>query len=162
MPFLADKPQPHDLLDADLIRDQLNGLKEDYEAQIATIPKGDKGDPGEKGDKGDPGDPGGPPGPQGIQGPQGDPGPQGEPGPPGDPGGPKGDKGDPGQTGAQGDQGPPGEVSAAQLNDAIGGTARNINGVIGPFTGTFSDPPTQAEILAYVDYQEALRQALAR
>ena len=48
-----------------------------------------------------------------------------------------------------------------QLDDAIGGTAKNPSG-IGPFTGTFSDPPTQAEMQAFAAWSETLRGALSR
>jgi len=57
--------------------------------------------------------------------------------------------------------GPPGEVTTATLNAAMAETARNP-GSVGAFTGIFSDPPTQAEMLAYVAYQETLRVALLR
>lgn len=62
----------------------------------ATGPQGDKGDKGDTGDTG----------------PQGDPGSQGEKGDTGE----KGEKGDKGDTGLQGD---PGEVTTAQMNQAI-------------------------------------------
>jgi hypothetical protein len=58
-------------------------------------------------------------------------------------------------------QGAPGEVSAADLNNAIATTANNPSG-IGPYTGDFSDPPTQQEMRDYRDYQETLRAALVR
>jgi hypothetical protein len=63
--------------------------------------------------------------------------------------------------GPQGEQGPAGEVSEAQLNYAIGGTANNPS-IIGPFGGSFSDPPTQAEMQSFAAYVESLRQALVR
>ena len=63
--------------------------------------------------------------------------------------------------GADGEQGPPGDVSTQQLNDAIAGTAQNPSG-IGPFTGGFSDPPTQAEMQDFAAYVESLRAALVR
>jgi hypothetical protein len=66
-----------------------------------------------------------------------------------------------GATGSQGPQGPMGEVTPQQLSDAIATTARNPN-AIAPFTGTFSDPPTQAEMQAFAAYVETLRAALAR
>ncbi len=81
-------------------------------------------------------------GPQGAEGAQGPDGPQGPQGP-------------------QGSQGPQGDVSAQQLADAITGTARNPGGV-GPFSGGFSEPPTQAELEAFAAYVEGLRQALLR
>ena len=139
MPFDTNYPPFRSRLRAVDLRNQFNGLKEDYEAQIAAIPagpqgeKGDKGDQGEKGDqgdKGDTGDPGGPPGPQG-------------------------DKGDPG------DPGNPGEVSNEQLTDAIATTANNPSG-FGAYGGDFSDPPTQQELRDFKDYVEAFRQALVR
>ena len=71
-----------------------------------------------------------PEGPEGPQGPQGDQGPQGETGPAGDPGGPQG---------PEGPQGAPGEISQAQLDDAISGTSANTNGV-GTLDDAFADP----------------------
>jgi hypothetical protein len=99
--------------------------------------------------------PAGPAGPQGPIGPQGPQGPQGEQGPQGDPGGPQGPQGEPGP------QGPPGEVTQGQLDLAISGTANNPSGV-GPFSGTFSNPPTQAEMQDFAAYVEMLRVALVR
>src|SRR5947207_3354557 len=87
--------------------------------------------------------------PAGPQGPPGPPGPQGEQGPQGDPGGP------PGPQGPEGPQGPPGEVTAAQLSTAVAGTARNPD-AIAPFSGSFSDPPTQAEMQTFAAYVETL------
>jgi hypothetical protein len=52
-------------------------------------------------------------------------------------------------------------VSTQQLDDAIGTTALNPSG-IGPFTGGFSDPPTQAEMQDFAAYVETLRLALLR
>src|SRR5260370_276877 len=80
--------------------------------------------------------PAGPPGPQGPQGPQGDQGPAGP-------------------------QGPQGEVSNQQLANAIAGTAQNPS-TIGPYGGSFSDPPTQAEMQSFAAYVETLRAALLR
>jgi len=58
-----------------------------------------------------------------------------------------------------------GELSTQQMNDAIGSaiadTPHNPSS-IGPFTGSFSDPPTQAEMQAYAAWGESLRQALIR
>ena len=88
----------------------------------------------------------------GIPGPQGESGPEGPEGPPGPAGGPEG---------PLGPQGPPGEVTLAQLDGAVAGTALNPSGVV-PFAGTFSDPPTQAELLDFVAWVEALRVALVR
>jgi hypothetical protein len=58
-------------------------------------------------------------------------------------------------------QGATGEGSAHQLDDAIATTALNPSG-IGPFTGGFSDLPTQAEMEAFAAYVESLRAALVR
>ena len=63
--------------------------------------------------------------------------------------------------GEQGIQGPPGEVTNAALNGAIADTARNPIG-IPPFTGTFSDPVTPAEMQAFAAYVESFRAALVR
>ncbi len=87
--------------------------------------------------------------PAGPEGPQGPPGPDGPPGPSGGPPGP------------EGPQGPPGEVTLAQLEGAIAGTAVNPEAV-GPFGGSFSDPPTQAEMEAFAAWVETLRAALQR
>ncbi|MBI5684524.1 MAG: hypothetical protein HZC54_05560 [Verrucomicrobia bacterium] len=124
----------------------------------APGPAGAQGERGDKGDKGDPGDPGGPPGPQGPPGNDGAPGAEG-------PAGPEGrhitnvwDNGDgravvqmsdgssygpftiaSGPEGPQGPQGAPGEVSAADLSFAIGGTSANSNSVQ-PLDTTFANP----------------------
>ena len=70
-----------------------------------------------------------------------------------------------GAQGEQGTQGAPGEVTNAALGDAIAsaieGTARNPGGV-SPFGGSFSDPPTQAEMQAFAAWSETLRAALVR
>ena len=50
------------------------------------------------------------------------------------------------------------------MNDAtntIAGTANNPASV-GPYTGDFSDPPTQSEMRAFAAYVESFRQALIR
>jgi hypothetical protein len=47
------------------------------------------------------------------------------------------------------------------ISSAITDTARNPIG-IAPFTGTFSDSPTQAEMQAFAAWSETLRAALAR
>jgi hypothetical protein len=52
-------------------------------------------------------------------------------------------------------------VTAAQLESAIATTALNPSG-IGPWTGTFSDPPTQGEMQDFAAYLETLRGALVR
>ena len=54
-----------------------------------------------------------------------------------------------------------GSVTPQNLDDAIATTARNPN-AIGPFAGTFSDPPTQAEMVAFAAHVETLRAALVR
>ncbi len=77
------------------------------------------------------------------------------------PQGPAGTAGANGSDGSQGPQGPMGAVTPQNLDDAIATTARNPN-AIGPFTGTFSDPPTQAEMVAFAAYVETLRGALVR
>ncbi len=66
-----------------------------------------------------------------------------------------------GEQGSLGATGPMGAVTPQNLDDAIATTARNPN-AIGPFTGTFSDPPTQAEMEAFAAYTETLRAALVR
>jgi hypothetical protein len=70
-----------------------------------------------------------------------------------------------GAQGEQGIQGPPGEVTnaamASAISSAITDTARNPIG-IAPFSGSFSDPPTQAEMQAHAAYVESLRAALVR
>lgn len=76
-------------------------------------------------------------------------GPQGSEGPQGPSGGPPGP------------QGPPGEVTSADLDGAIHGTALNPSGT-GEFGGVFSDPPTQGEIQAFASWVEGLRVALIR
>jgi len=63
--------------------------------------------------------------------------------------------------GDAGAQGQPGEVSNQQLSDAINGTARNPAS-IGPFTGDFSDPPTQNEMRAFRDWANSFFGATAR
>ena len=83
-----------------------------------------------------------PRGEQGVVGPEGGPGPQGNPGP-------------------EGPQGPPGPVSVAQLDAAITTTA-TAPSAIAPYAGSFSDPPTQAEMHAFAGYVESLRAALER
>ncbi|MCX6899828.1 MAG: hypothetical protein NT105_14155 [Verrucomicrobia bacterium] len=55
--------------------------------------------------------------------------------------------------------GAPGKVSTQQLNDAMATKAEKPTG-IGPYEGTFSDPPTQAEMQAFAAWAESLRAAL--
>ncbi len=52
-------------------------------------------------------------------------------------------------------------MTTAQPDAAISGTALNPSG-IGPFTGAFNDPPTQADLEAFASYVESLRAALLR
>ncbi len=144
MPFNPNLPIDETLCDAGQMRDQLNSLN----SKIEAIPAGPPGPVGPQGPQGDPG-PQGDAGPEGPMGPEGAQGPQGEPGPAGGPPGP------------EGPQGPPGEVTLAQLEEAIAGTALNPSGV-GPYTGTFSDPPTQAEMQDFAGYVETLRVTLVR
>ena len=66
-----------------------------------------------------------------------------------------------GEQGSLGATGPMGSVTPQNLDDAIVTTARNPN-AIPPFTGTFSDPPTQAEMVAFAAHMETLRAALVR
>jgi len=70
-----------------------------------------------------------------------------------------------GEQGIQGIPGAPGEVTNVGMNGAIAtaiaDTARNPSG-IAPFGGTFSDPPTQAEMQAFAAYVESFRTALVR
>jgi hypothetical protein len=156
MAFNPNLPLDNSLIVAKQLRDQFNGL----DARIDSIPAG-------------------PPGPEGPVGPQGEPGPPGPPFAqaavdgvntlaPGSPANvtvsfdgsevhftfdiPQGETGEPG---------PPGEVTEAQLASAIGGTAPNLNG-FAPYSGGFSDPPTQGEMEAFAGYVEAMRVALSR
>ena len=85
-------------------------------------------------------------------GPAGPEGPQGEPGPEGPSGGPEGPPGPPG---------PPGEVTTAALDAAIAGTAVNPS-ALGPWTGSFSDPPTQAEMQDFAAWVESFRVGVTR
>jgi hypothetical protein len=168
MSFNPNLPLDDSLLIAGEMRSQFTGLK----TLIDNVPAGPPGPQGPQGEQG-------PEGPQGEPGPQGDPGPQGPPFanavvdgtdtlPPGEPatvsvsfdgsdvhfsfGIPRG---------ADGEQGPPGEVTTQQLNNAIATTAPNPSG-IGPYSGGFSDPPTQAELQDFAAYVESLRVALTR
>jgi hypothetical protein len=54
-----------------------------------------------------------------------------------------------------------GEVTPTQLTDAIATTALNPT-TVGPYGGSFSDPPTQAEMDAFAAYVESMRVALLR
>ena len=75
--------------------------------------------------------------------------------------GQQGSQGEQGPAGPQGEQGPMGEVTPQQLNEAIATTSRNASEV-GPFSGSFSEPPTQGEMEAFAAYVESLRVALLR
>jgi hypothetical protein len=180
MPFNPNLPLDDSLMVAGQMRSQFNGLK----TLIDNVPAGPPGPEG-------PGGPQGEPGAQGEQGPQGEVGPPGEPGPQGTAGEPGPPFAQavvdavntmPPETpanvmvtfdgslvhftfdiprGETGEQGPPGEVTEAQLNNAIAGTAQNPNG-IGPWSGGFSDPPTQGELQDFAAWVESLRSALVR
>ncbi len=183
MPFNPNLPIDDTLCDAAQMRGQLNGLND----KINHIPAGPPGPQGEQGPPGETGSPG----EQGPQGPPfanavvdgvntGEPGssanvtvsfdgsevhftfdiPRGDPGSQGEPGA-EGPMGPAGAPGPEGPQGPPGEVTQGQLDAAIAGTALNPAG-IGPYTGTFSDPPTQGEMQDFAAYVETLRVALVR
>jgi hypothetical protein len=60
-----------------------------------------------------------------------------------------------------GADGAPGEVTSAAPDAAIATTAQNPSS-IGPYTGTFSDPVAQSEMLNYAAYVETLRVTLVR
>ena len=103
-------------------------------------------------------------GPQGPQGTPGDQGPQGNNGNAGAPG-PQGNNGADGAPGPQGPQGNPGEVSAAQLNDALNtalaGTANNCNGVA-LLSLAMGDPPSQGDVNQILNKLNELIGALRR
>jgi hypothetical protein len=63
--------------------------------------------------------------------------------------------------GQDGAPGAPGEVSAAQLNNAIGGTSNNSN-TVGTLGIAVSDPPTQGEMQQVVGKLDELILALRR
>ena len=54
-----------------------------------------------------------------------------------------------------------GEMTDAALAAAIATSALNPSG-IAPFAGTFSDPPTQAEMQAFAAWVETVRSAMVR
>ena len=56
--------------------------------------------------------------------------------------------------------GPPGEVTNADLQTALAGTALNPN--VGTLSLALSDPPTLAEVQAILDFLNALSQSLTR
>ena len=64
--------------------------------------------------------------------------------------------------GAPVQQGPPGEVTAQQLTDAIAGTSANTNAVQLLDTGTFTDPPSAADLMAVANKLNELIQAMRR
>ena len=130
-------PLDGSLMLAPQMRSQFAGLK----TLIDNVPAGPAGPPGPQGEQGIPGVTG-EQGPMGAQGEQGASGSQGEQGP-------------------RGEQGPEGQVSGPQLADAVATTARNPS-AIGPFSGTFGEPPTQGELYAFAAYVESLRLALMR
>ena len=66
-----------------------------------------------------------------------------------------------GVQGLHGPEGPAGEVTNQQFINAITTTASDPTG-IAPYAGSFSDPPTQAEMQSFADYVESLRTALER
>ena len=108
MPYDPSYPATGIKLKSAEMRAQFTGLKE----LIDAIPAGPPG-------------PEGPSGPQGNTGETGPIGPQGPEGPQGPSGGPPGPEGPIGPQGPQGIQGPPGEVTMAQLNDAISAMTAN-------------------------------------
>ena len=165
MPYDPAQPAEHSDLSSQVVRDQLNALKELIDA-VPAGPQGPQGDPG----------------PPGSNGSDGAPGPQGPPGPsvansvvdgvatlnPGDPAtvgtnfdgtnvhfqfgiprgstgatGADGPPGSPGPQGNDGPPGPPGEVTAAALATAIAGTSANSNAV-GTLDTPFADPDAEA------------------
>ena len=81
MAFNPNEPQNGDEVDADVLRDQFNGLNDKIEA-VPAGPQGPAGAQGEAGVQGAQGEQGpqGDAGPQGVQGDTGPQGPQGEPG----------------------------------------------------------------------------------
>ena len=144
MSFNPTLPLDDSLMVAGEMRSQFSGLK----TLIDQVPAGPPGPQGPAGPAG-PAGADGSPGPQGVEGPQGEAGTEGPEGPSGGPPGP------------EGPPGPPGEVTLAQLDAAIAGSALNPSEV-GPFPGVFSDPPTQAEMQDFAGYVESLRVALLR
>jgi hypothetical protein len=74
---------------------------------------------------------------------------------------PAGPQGPPGNDGAPGIQGTAGEVTAADLSNALAGCSANSNGV-SLLNLSFSDPPTQAEVQAMSSKLNELINALRR
>lgn len=143
MPYDPALPEDDSEIVSAELRAQFQGLRD----LIDTIPQGPAG-------------PVGPEGPSGQPGPQGETGPTGQTGPMG-PSGEPGPAGPPGVEGPADPQGPTGEVSEAQLNTAIFGTAVNPQSVA-PLPIVVSDPPTQTEMQAVVDRLNELISALKR
>ena len=165
MPFNPALPLPGSEIASQVLRDQFNGLHD----EIETIPVG-------------------PQGPEGPQGPQGPPFANATVDstttlPPGQPAavgstfdgstvhftfaipqgaeGPLGPAGSTGPDGPTGPPGPPGEVTTAQLDSAISGTARNPSS-LSLLDLPISDPPTQAEVQAMVTWLGSFLTALQR
>lgn len=121
-------------------------LKGEKGEQGKQGPKGDTGDTGPQGPKGDTG-PQGPQGEQGPQGPQGEQGPQGPQGEQGPQGlqGPKGDTGDTGPQGPKGDTGSDANVTAVNIESALGYTpasAEHVNQLKQDITAITPDDTT--------------------
>ena len=74
---------------------------------------------------------------------------------------PQGFNGSDGSNGGDGGQGPPGEVTNADLSNAISGTSSNSNGVA-MLGMAISDPPTQGAVQAVADKLDELINALRR
>ena len=125
---------------------QLKGPKGDTGTTGPAGPTGPKGDTGAQGPKGDTG-PQGETGPQGAPGEKGDKGDTGAQGPKGEPGD-KGDKGDPGEKGEPGPTGPKGDPgSDANV------TAKNIETALGYVPVTPSDLAVKQDALTDADRQ---------
>jgi hypothetical protein len=95
----------------------------------------------------------------------------GPPGPPGAPGaqGPQGAAGPEGPQGAEGVQGPPGEVSNAQLNDAVNAAITTVmasssanSNSVAFLSLPISDPPTQGDVQTLLDKVNELIGTLRR
>ncbi len=172
MAFDPALPLPDSEIESAELRSQFNGLKTLIDA-VPAGPAGPEGPQGPQGEPGPAGTPGGPPGPEGP------PGPQGEPGPPFAQAVVDGvttlEPGEPATVDVsfdgtdvhfaygipRGNDGPPGEVTTAALDAAIAGTAVNP-AALGPWTGSFSDPPTQAEMQDFAAWVESFRVGVTR
>ena len=138
--FNPNEPQNGEIVDADLLRNQLNALNDEITA-IPAGPAGPVGAPGEQGVQGAQGETGA----QGPEGAQGEPGVQGAQGETG----PAGPAGAPGDTGPQGEQGPKGDTG-----DAIVGA---VTGLVkadgaGNIAAAIPDTDYQSPLTAGVDY----------